>query len=67
VRGHPRAGGAVENGVTIPHHPDEQLPFLTRRPPRCFRHVVQMAACEDCRAAFSAQLASRRERAAEGR
>ena len=49
------------------HHPNEQPPFPARRLPRCFRHVVQMAACEDCRAAFSAQLASRRERAAEAR
>jgi hypothetical protein len=53
--------------VNTQHHPNEQLPFLTHRPPRCLRHVVQMAACEDCRAAFSAQLATRRERAAEAR
>lgn len=40
-------------------HSDDQNQVPARRPLRCLRHRVWMAACEDCRTAHIARLATR--------
>jgi hypothetical protein len=47
--GHQRVPPAVESGVTTMHHPNDQIRSLSRRPGRCLRHHVWMAACDECR------------------
>jgi hypothetical protein len=60
--GHVEAGAPVELGVNdqrlTDHRTDPQLPV--RRPLRCLRHRVWLAACDDCRIAHSTARADSR-------
>jgi hypothetical protein len=54
--GHAGTGHTVEHGVNHQLHPDSHLLTRPRRPLRCLRHRVWMAACDDCRTAHTARL-----------
>jgi hypothetical protein len=54
--GHVADPGVVEDGVNHQLHTDSSVTARHRRPHRCFRHRVWMAACDDCRTAHTARL-----------
>jgi len=43
------------------HDPNDQVPFDPRRPARCLRHHVWMAACDECRDVRAAVVKGGRE------
>src|SRR4051794_28259727 len=47
--GHRRGPVDVGEWVTTAHDPNEQIRLDPRRPSRCLRHHVWMAACDECR------------------
>jgi hypothetical protein len=53
--GHPGRLAGVDNGVSTLQHINDQNPPQPRRPFRCLRHHVWMAACDDCRKEHATQ------------
>ena len=62
VPGMARASSWFESGVTTTHHPNAHIRSASRRPGRCLRHRVWMAACDDCRVARTDLLTSSRDK-----